>query len=200
MKASHLRFDYEILRLGRLLTDQQLWCLGCDVRARRCDLKRLGWDYHPRPDKTKGCGRLIGTLPLGGQLSMWGFGFMATDTVHGTLWLDRKGFRPRLNPAADPRLPIFGMNDLPLFRTPETADQSHALLFLLAQLAERMEQHEQDILSTLGVEYRQRCLSKWQCKRTALEPEEVPKNWQKMARSLRKRGLHTEGGLHTQVA
>jgi hypothetical protein len=79
MPASFLRFDYKTLTLGRRLTNQALWCLGCDVRASGFPLTSLGWTYHSRPDKKKGCGRLTGMLPDGGHLSLWGFGFLAQD-------------------------------------------------------------------------------------------------------------------------
>jgi len=185
MPASALRFDYKTLTLGRRLTDQQLWVLGCDVRARPKTLSRLGWTYHSRPDKSKGCGRLTGMLPDGGHLSMWGFGFLARDLTHGALWLDRKGFRPRRRDDVDPTLPMFGTSDLPLFRAPENADQADAVLFLLGQMAERMADHEEDILALMGKDYRHACISQWKFRCSALDVEEVPSMWRHIANTLR---------------
>lgn len=200
MIASILRFDYSTLQLGRLLTDQQLWCLGCDVRNPTCVIERFGWTYEARADKTKGCGRLLGQLSKGGHLSMWGFGFMAFDTAHGALWLDRRGFRPRGNATVDPKLPIVRSKDLPPFRTPETADQANALLFMLGQLAERMEQHEHDILTFLGAEYRRRCLAQWKFNRTALDPGDIPKAWGKIAHEARRMYSESDEQFEEQVA
>ncbi len=185
MPGSFLRFDYKTLCLGRRLTDQQLWCLGCDVRYRPELLQELGWNYHPRPDKYKGCGRLTGMLPDGGHLSMWGFGFLASDTAHGALWLDRKGFRPRRSDGVDTRLQIFTLHDLPLFRAPENTEQSDASLYLLDQLAERLADHEEDTLALLGPGYRHRCISQWKFRCSGLDVTEVPGHWRTLAKTIR---------------
>lgn len=190
MPASFLRFDYKTLTLGRHLTDQQLWCLGWDVRARPDALSGLGWTYHSRPDKSKGCGRLTGMLPDGGHLSMWGFGFLACDHTHGALWLDRKGFRPRRADDVETSLPMFVQSDLPLFRAPENADQADAALFLLGQLAERMADHEEDILALVGKEYRQACISQWKFQCSALDVEETPVLWSRIASTIRDMRRH----------
>jgi len=192
MPGSFLRFDYKTLTLGRRLTDQQLWCLGCDVRAQREKLPELGWTYQPRPNKNKGCGRLIGMLPDGGDLSMWGFGFMAQDLTHNVLWLDRQGFRPRRKEDINPALPIFGPSDLPKFRAPENEDQADDVLFLLGQLAERLADHEEDTLSLLGTDYRRRCIAEWKFRCSALELIDVPALWRQIAHTLREmRRTHT---------
>lgn len=185
MPGSVLRFDYKTLCLGRRLTDQQLWCMGCDVRERPDLLAGLGWMYHPRPDKTSGCGRLTGMLPDGGHLSVWGFGFLARDVPHGVLWLDRKGFRPCRAGDIDVALPIFGKTDLPVFRAPENADEADAALFLLGQLAERMADYEEDVLVLRGVEARRRSVFQWKFRCSALDVEEMPGLWRRVARGAR---------------
>ena len=185
MPGSFLRFDYKPLTLGRQLTDQQLWCLGCDVRERREALSELGWTYHPRPSKTKGCSRLTGMLPDGGHVSIWGFGFLTRDLTHGALWLGRHKFRPQRRADIDPSIPIYGVNELPRFTTPANADQADEVLFLLGQLAERLADHEDDTLSLQGTDYRRHCIGQWKCKKTAVDIEDVPRLWRQIACTIR---------------
>ncbi|GEM_PF-1244024 len=185
MPRSALRIDYPTLRLGRRLTDQQLWCMGCDLRTAHFPLKELGWTLHARPDKSRGCARLTGMLPDGGHLSIWGFGFLARDLTHGAMWLERKGFRPRRRDDWDPTVPMFELKELPLFRSPEDEDQSDAILFLLIQLAERLADHEEDCNAILGKEHRARCIQQWKFRCSALAPEDMPQLWRQLGTQLR---------------
>ncbi len=185
MPGSFLRFKYNILTLGRRLTDQQLWCLGCDVREQRDTLTELGWTYHPRPNPKKGCGRVTGMLPDGGHLSIWGFGFLCRDLTHGAMWLDRQGFRPRRREDVDPSLPMYAVSDIPKCHAPENEDQADAALFLLGQLAERLADHEDDIRSLLGTDYRDHCMDQWKAKKSAIECKNLPTLWRKIASSIR---------------
>jgi hypothetical protein len=121
---------------------------------------------------------------------MWGFGFLACDLTHGALWLDRKGFRPRRADDVETSLPMFGQSDLPLFRAPENVDQADAALFLLGQLAERMADHEEDMLALVGKEYRQACIQQWKFRCSALEVEEVPALWRRIASTIRDMRQH----------
>ena len=161
MPGSALKFDYDLLRLGRRITDQQLWCLGWDVRVKGFPLAELGWTYHSRPDTSRGCGRLSGSLPNEGHLSLWGFGFLACDATHGAIWLDRKSFRPTWATGFDPNRTVFEQKQLPTFEAPQTDDQRDCVLALLAELALRLAEHEEDVLALLGEDYRARCLADW---------------------------------------
>jgi len=180
--ASGLVFDYTTLRLGRQLTDQQLWCLGADVREKSLPFDAMGLRYFSRPRKDAGCGRLTGMLPDGGHLSMWGFGFLAGDATHGALWLDRKGFRPALVRDWDPRAPIWDLRELPAARAPQAEAEVDAVLFLLIQLAERMADYEADVLALAGEAARQDVIAQWKFRNTALPVAEVPAAWRRVAR------------------
>jgi hypothetical protein len=178
-------FTYPTLKLGRRLTDQQLWCLGCDVRHPGFPWRELGWRYHPRPDKTRGCGRLTCTLPKGGHLSAWGFGFVATDATHGALWLDRKQFRPGCIDGFSPNRSIWALNDIPAFQAPKTPEERMAAAFLLAELADRMVEHERDVQALLGADYRHRCIDAWTFRRTALPPGDMASSWSNISSAAR---------------
>jgi len=185
MSASSLRFDYKTLTLGRRITDQQLWCLGCDVREKSFPLRELGWTYHSRPDKSRGCGRLSGTLPNEGHLSLWGFGFLASDATHGALWLGRKNFRPEWASGFDPNRAVFEQKQLPPFEAPQTDDQVDCVLALLAELSLRLAEHEEDVLALLGEDYRTQCLADWKFRKRAFDPAEVPDTWRRIHREVR---------------
>jgi len=185
MPGSALKFDYDLLRLGRRITDQQLWCLGWDVRVKGFPLAELGWTYHSRPDTSRGCGRLSGSLPNEGHLSLWGFGFLACDATHGAIWLDRKSFRPTWATGFDPNRAVFEQKQLPPFEAPQTEDQVDCVLALLAELTLRLAEHEEDVLALLGEDYRARCLADWTFRRKALDPTEVPDAWRRIYRAAR---------------
>ena len=200
MSASALRFPYALLKLGRRATDQQLWCLGCDVRVRDFPLSELGWRYHTRPDKSRGCGRLIGSLPSEGHLSMWGFGFLACDSTHGALWMDRKSFRPKWASGFAPNRVVFERKHLPDFSPPQSADRVDCVLFLVSELALRTAEHEEDVIALLGEDYRDRCLAEWQHGRHAIQPVEMPQVWREIAgaaRDLRDRETSPSGKVRT---
>lgn len=179
--ANRLRLTYKDLKLGRRLTDQQLWCLGCDVRHVGFPWESLGWRYLSRPDKKRGCGRLLGSLPRGGHLSVWGFGFVASDPTHGALWLDRRNFRPRWKDGFAPNTAIWALNEVPGFHPPLTKEKWGCTAFLLSELCTRMAEHERDVLAILGLEYRNLCVRGWKQHRTALPPNDLPDAWLRLA-------------------
>lgn len=181
--ASLLRFDSRTLWLGRRLTDQQLWCLGVDVRKKNFDFGEIGLSYYPRPCKTSGCGRLTGRLPGGGHLSMWGFGFLAGDETHGAIWLDRKSFRQAMVPNWDKHLEIWDLKNIPDMRAPVNAAEADAVLFLLGQLAARLAEYEEDVLALVGIEARRAAVAQWTYRKKALPAEEVPNAWRGIARA-----------------
>ena len=183
--ATLLRFPYSTLRLGRQLTDQQLWCLGVDVRQKRLPFYEMGLRYQSRPSRDLGCGRLTGLLPDGGHLSMWGFGFLAGDATHGALWLDRKGFRPCLARDWDPHRAVWDLRDLPAADPPRSGAEADALLFLLIQLAERLAEYEADALALAGEAARRDAVALWKFRNTALPVQEVPEAWRRIAREAR---------------
>lgn len=181
MSGTLLRLPYDLLKRGRKATDQQLCCLGVDVRVEGFPLDRLGWEFHPRPDKKRGCARLTGILPSEGHLSMWGFGFVVSDAVHGACWMDRRSFRPKWAQGFAPNRSVFEKKDLPSFNAARTASQANDLLFLLSELALRLAEHEEDVLSILGMSYREKCLADWPHAKTALTPEELPLVWRSIS-------------------
>jgi len=183
--SSRIRFDYSVLRLGRKLTDQQLWCLGADVRTDRSLLEELGLHYHSRPRKDAGCSRLTGRLPGGGDLSIWGFGFIASDCPHGALWLDRRNFRPCLLRDWDRQRVLWDLHELPPARAPQTDGEADAALFLLIQLCERMAEYERAVLDVAGLDARNRIVAQWKFHKSAIFPEDVPSSWLRIACSAR---------------
>jgi len=178
-------FTYPILKLGRRLTDQQLWCLGCDVRHPGFPWRDLGWSYQSRPDKTRGCGRLTAALPNGGHLSVWGFGFVATDALHGALWLDRRQFQLHCAGGFDPNRSIWALNEVPAFQKPRTPEQQMYAALLLAELADRMAEHECGVQALLGADYRHRCLQSWNFRRTALPAGDMASFWRNISSAAR---------------
>ena len=190
MPGSALRFEHSVLQLGRRVTDQQLWCLGCDVRAKGFPLARLGWTHHPRPDKTRGCARISGTLPNEGHLSLWGFGFLACDSTHGALWLGRKSFRPEWAAGFSPNQAVWDLKQIKGFAAPASADQVDCVLVLLAELCMRLAEHEEDVLAVMGEDYRRDCLDAWQFRRRAVEASEMPRTWRHIGQVAREMRRH----------
>ena len=195
MNSTVSRFPYVLLKRARRLTDQQLWMLGCDVRQTDFSLGSLGWEYHPRPDKTRGCGRLCRTLSGGGHLSVWGFGFLAADAAHGAIWLDRKHFRLRRGDGFDLNRQIWELNHVPAFQAPADEEEADASLFLLARLARTMAEYETDVAALAGRNYRHRCLAGWKFQRLGIPPEEVPGDWNQIASTA----LELRSPLETRV-
>lgn len=198
MAGSLLRFPYKTLRLSRRLTDQQLWTFGRDVMAIPDVLAKHGWTYHARPHRARGSARLTTLLPHGGHLSLWGFGFLASDPAHGAVYLDRRNFRPTYRSNVDTPPSLHAVVDLPRFRSPVNAEQADAVLYLLEKLAERMANHEVTIISELGIDYRKTCIKQWKFQNSALEPETVPPLWMELkteVRSMRDAGEYASQAL-----
>ncbi|MGA0334190.1 MAG: hypothetical protein ACO3N7_09905 [Kiritimatiellia bacterium] len=97
--------------------------------------------------------------------------------------------RKRQPTGFDPNRALFEQNHLPAFEAPQNGDQADCVLALLAELALRLAEHEEDVLKIMGADYRARCLADWKFRKRALDPEEVPDVWRRIhcaVRDLRK--------------
>jgi hypothetical protein len=161
------------LTLATLL-DQQLWFIGHDIRhADGNALTRYGFDRWRSPAVGTSCYRLSGDDPSR-QVVCWGFGIYVGPVTDGSeqtaayprgdaplqrgVFIQRHSFTPRLL-ARPLRLPVHQPSDLPVLRSPISADVWVDVRAGLAALAGVWSRYEAWARDALGAVHRAQVLA-----------------------------------------
>ena len=90
-------------RHAEWLMDQEMWCLGRDIRHPEGDaLIRAGFQVWRPPTNVVGGNGYTWTMPDGGRLTLWAFGLCYTfKPESGLLYLSRFQFRLTWRPEAE---------------------------------------------------------------------------------------------------
>ncbi len=182
-----VQLPYETKKTARSLLDQQLWCMGCDLRASgRWFLEYPGMRPVPRPPGIRGSARVAGTLGEGFQLSLWGFGVGIAHETLGAVFLRRYGFFPQMRPAYDLGADCWSLKAMPRFSAPRGVGDCWACLSLLTRLAEFFAEYEAWLTPLTGEKYRENCLNAWHRKGAGIPAGEMAATWRGLGEDCRR--------------
>lgn len=168
-------------RRAALLLDQQLWCWGQDVRYPAGNiLMRFGFQRERPPDPASGCSAYRLFPFSGGQIVLWGFGLFFGQEAYGGLFLRRQQFLPLWTPLATLPTMFWEPEHVPELRVPRTLAECVCTRRLLTAALQGIACYEQWVLDTLGLDYRNHCLSAWH--NTTVPAEAVSDEWARLAR------------------
>lgn len=169
-------------RLGRDLLDQQMWCWGCDVRRAEGNLLlHYGFTRQRPPEGKTGSSAYTFQDQTGHNLILWGFGLFYSEFERGNLFLKRYEFKPRLALASTLPTGAYMADQLPVCRSPHTAEEGHLAIHLLAAALHWLGAYERWVMETQGVSYRQGCIRSWHQK-SVIRAEEIAATWLELAR------------------
>ena len=171
-----------LIRLGRELLDQQMWCWGRDIRHSEGNvLCRYGFLPLPPPAPDHGSTAYI--FSQGSELTivLWGFGIFCScrDVEHVGLFLKRYDFAPRLTPTAAPPQAVWAPEQLRDLRDPHTPSERTCLQSLFGATLHWIASYEQWVIHRLGLDYRRRCVAGWS--RAVVAAEAMAAAWTQLA-------------------
>ncbi len=167
-------------RFASVLLDQQLWCIGCDIRHPDGNLLvRYGFERVPAPDSAKDCTTYILRPQSESEFVLWGFGIFHGELGYGGIFLKRYTFTPKWT-SAD-RLPeaVWSTARLPAMQWPKGELQHARTNYVLQRTVSWLADYEDWILQNAGIEHRQECLRRWP--KRIVEAERVPQEWRRIA-------------------
>lgn len=175
-------FPTEIEELGKLLFDQQMWCWGQDVLHPKGNLLvKYGFTRNIAPEEYT---RSVYTLYLTPEskpmrkIILRAFGLFYGDSDLGGLFIKRYEFKPKLTPKSDlPVLP-WKIDLLPKLDLPNNYKEVISMFNLLYVSLNWINSYEKWILTTLGIQYRQKILNSWH---NVIAPaDKVTTKWQEL--------------------
>jgi len=142
------------------LFDQQLWCLGMDIRYPGNLLLRHGF-VRIRPPESEKCSSAYRLdLPRGGRIVLRGFGTFYGEDGVGGIFIGRHDFRPLLTPGPDLRIVPWWPDELPALRTPARADMG-AWRYLTGVLVGWLGLYESWVTAVAGADHRLAAVERW---------------------------------------
>ena len=151
------------------LFDQQLWCLGTDIRYPGNLLLRHGFVRIPPSTDQKCSSAYRLDLPQGGHILLRGFGVFYGEPGVGGAFIGRQDFRPLLTPGADlPGIPWWP-EGLPPLRVPSPAEV-RAWHYLTQVLVGWLQVYESWVLDVAGPDHRLAGVEFWSRKRRPVVP------------------------------
>lgn len=171
-------------RPGMSLFQQQCWNWGQDVRRTGGNLLlEYGFEKSSPPKLEWGSSCYSFVLGPHSVIRLWGFGLMHCDERHGSLFMLRPTFEPKLGDATTPTSDVWRPDQITRLRTPRLPQDGDSVLHLLPPLLAWIGAYEQWVLDTFGVEYRDATLNGWD--ERVVDPEEVPGEWWAIAAGWR---------------
>jgi hypothetical protein len=141
------------------LFDQQLWCLGRDIKRPEGNiLLDLGMCVYPTPDANRGSSVYTAAVEPGGNIFLWGFGALYSEPGLGGVFLRRYDFAPRLTPL-ESGIAIHDSRGLGPLVNPVTTSDQFRMRTLLPRLVGWFAKYEHWIAENFGSEYRNQCLA-----------------------------------------
>ena len=173
----------DTLKNAAALLSQQIWCWGQDIKRPEGNwLLDLGFHRFTPPEDRIHCSSVY-SLDLKGnrRIILRGFGVFFGDDTRGGVFLDRYQFTPRYSESSSLKCPPWSDSDVPVMNIPSPS-QRVGCLFVLLDLIEWIRQYEVDIITRLGIEYRQDSLSQWNNgKRVFIPAAEIAANWRRLS-------------------
>ena len=172
-----------LLDYAMVLLNQQCWCWGRDIlRPDGNWLLQRGFERIEPPLKLKDRGSVYQlTLPDDYLIILRGFGVFIGQAEFGGIFLPRFEFTPRYTKLCAPESPIWRSSDLPSLEPPNVDNRSHCAELLL-QLLDWIHSYEADIVTQLGVEYREQTLTEWDDgRRTFMPARDFAAAWRQLS-------------------
>lgn len=186
-RTRSFRMPRGVVALGKTLLDQQLWCWGRDILARRGNLlleygadrvaaprmSEAGSLYYLRPDRRT-------------TIVLRGYGVFCGRRGQGAIFLRRFEFQPRLL-LSDVYPPnAFEPEDLPPSREPKSSRRRSLALTLAAVVAKACADYEAFVLTQFGVNYRRAVLRRWSdLGKPTIAADATPSTWLSLASQLK---------------
>lgn len=185
--ASRVRGVEKLRRRAADLFNQQCWCWGRDVlRPQGNWLVEQGFDQLKPPPEREDCSSSVYRLSIseGQSVVLRGFGAFFGDRNLGGVFLFRNKFAPRF--MAEPELinPPWSESDLPS-SAPITDDNRGRYLELTLRLIDWIISYETDVISRLGLQYREMTLFSWNnSKRSSIPARQFVSSWQELSHNI----------------
>ena len=161
------------------LLSQQIWCWGQDIRRKQGNwLLELGFE-RVRPPAGVEIEDCVYTLKLTGNRSiiLRGFGVYYCDNAHGAIFLPRYEFIPGYTENTTLEQPLWSSDELPELYFP-TESEWDSYTTMLADLVNWIQNYEQTVIETHGIDYRTSTLMEWDNgERRVTAPQEVVGGW-----------------------
>lgn len=167
----------EIRKLGATLVEQELWCLGGDVRQHPHNLlKDYGFTREPSQPGVVGSTayRLEGD---GSELALWGWGLGYAEKGVGAIFVRRHDFNP-LRLSIDTMPHVNHPSGLEPFLVRSASPDQVAGLRLLGGLCEKLEAYERWVVETKGEPYRAQRVFQRHTHGAVVVPEAMVRGWQ----------------------
>ena len=169
-------------RKGQELLDRQCWNWGRDiVRPEGNLLLEAGYLKGQPPEGEAGSSCYTLTLPDGGSLMLWGFGFLYGTLRKGGVFLNRYQFQPRWLPLETVQEPIWRPDMIPTAQTPPSP---RVPVDLTVAAIRRVADYEEWALARCGLEYRRAVLRQWKRPSNGLPPQALPQAWRTLANAI----------------
>lgn len=183
-RSHHLGISNGVRQHAEQLLDQQMWCLGRDIRHPDGNaLLRYGFQVWRPPANVVGSSAYTLALASGHQLTLWGFGLCFGHVAEGGLvYLGRFQFKPTWRPEVTLPCPVWDSTRLPRFQPPRTEDDWTRVRILTAGALNALGVYEEWALATLGRDYRHDCIQSWPKPKTA--PQRIAASWRSLARRI----------------
>jgi len=169
------------------LFNQQCWCWGRDVlRAEGNWLIELGFQQLKPPPERKECSSSVYqlSLPGGRCVVLRGFGAFYGDRTLGGIFVTRDKFTPSYLLQSSLVNPPWAETDLPKSQ-PVTRANRENYRHLTLGLIDWIYQYETDVITRLGLPYREMTLFPWSGrKRTSFPADQFAATWHGLAQSI----------------
>ena len=174
-----LMLPSEARRWGQAMMHQQCWCWGQDIRRAEGNLLlRQGFARTRPPEGHKGSAAYEKRLDAKRAITLWGFGMCLRHSEHGSIFLSRFAFAPRLCARCEIGRSVWKPDQLADFHAPSTPEECRAALSLLGHALRWLGDYERSVLDEHGEHYRRDTLKEWS--HAVLGPREVPNEWARL--------------------
>lgn len=167
-------------RAARLL-EQQMWCLGHDIRHERNLLLEYGFSRERPPHGVRGSSTYR-IEKEGLTLSLWGFGILAANRGMGTLAIKRHGFTPSWSSQELLTRDVWQAHDLPSLGTPTEKKEQWQAALLLEKTMSFMADYEAWIIKRCGERYRSSVIKRW-TQKPLIGGQKMEAGWRELRKS-----------------
>jgi len=189
--AYHIPYSSNIYRLGEALLDQQMWCWGCDVRYETGNLLlAYGFEQRRSPNPRFHSAYTYALCPEC-ALTLWGWGVWIAAHDHGSLFINRDGFRLRWSSHTDLIPQAWQARDLPLTCDP-IGNHHGSAMHLLTEAVTWIAGYERWLHAYTDATYREQVVAAWPQRRHhkgGVSAGGRSGTWAEFAESLRETGL-----------
>jgi len=167
-------------RWAAQLLEQELWCLGRDVASKGNILLSLGFCRYRSPNDDREASLYTSQTPDGNVLWLWGFGVAYTEPGHGSVFIRRYDFAPRIT-TAESFLGVHDVDSMPGLLRPSSHRDYAKLRRQLQGLCTCIAQYEHWLAENYGRAWREQCLVK-RNKPNIVEASEIASAWERAAK------------------